>query len=73
MRIRDITVGAGSPLLLISGLNVLETLDSALQCAEAGQQVVTGEPGDDPAVGPAGHRDRAAEGEHDDGPGSHGR
>jgi len=34
MRIRDITVGAGSPLLLISGLNVLETLDSALKCAE---------------------------------------
>ena len=34
MRIRDITVGGGAPLLLISGLNVLESLDSALACAD---------------------------------------
>jgi 2-dehydro-3-deoxyphosphooctonate aldolase (KDO 8-P synthase) len=34
MRIRDISVGAGSPLLLISGLNVLENLDDALACAD---------------------------------------
>jgi len=31
---RDITVGGGAPLLLISGLNVLESLDSALACAD---------------------------------------
>jgi len=34
MRIRDISVGDDSPLLLISGLNVLESLDVALACAE---------------------------------------
>jgi 2-dehydro-3-deoxyphosphooctonate aldolase (KDO 8-P synthase) len=34
MRIRDISVGHGSPLLLISGLNVIENLDDALACAE---------------------------------------
>jgi 2-dehydro-3-deoxyphosphooctonate aldolase (KDO 8-P synthase) len=34
MRIRDVSVGDGSPLLLISGLNVLESLDAALVCAE---------------------------------------
>jgi 2-dehydro-3-deoxyphosphooctonate aldolase (KDO 8-P synthase) len=34
MQIRDITVGRGSPLLLISGLNVLESLDIALACAD---------------------------------------
>jgi 2-dehydro-3-deoxyphosphooctonate aldolase (KDO 8-P synthase) len=34
MRIRDISVGGDSPLLLISGLNVLESLDVALACAE---------------------------------------
>src|SRR5262249_40073985 len=33
-RIRDFTVGDGAPLLLISGLNVLESLDGALACAE---------------------------------------
>jgi 2-dehydro-3-deoxyphosphooctonate aldolase (KDO 8-P synthase) len=34
MQIRDIPVGDGAPLVLISGLNVLETLDGALACAE---------------------------------------
>ncbi|HKA14011.1 MAG TPA: 3-deoxy-8-phosphooctulonate synthase [Myxococcota bacterium] len=34
MRIRDITVGSDSPLLLISGLNVIESLDAALACAD---------------------------------------
>jgi 2-dehydro-3-deoxyphosphooctonate aldolase (KDO 8-P synthase) len=34
IRIRDIHVGDGSPLLLISGLNVLENLDVALACAD---------------------------------------
>ena len=37
MQIRDIPVGDGAPLVLISGLNVLETLDGALACAEAVQ------------------------------------
>jgi 2-dehydro-3-deoxyphosphooctonate aldolase (KDO 8-P synthase) len=37
MQIRDIPVGDGSPLLLISGLNVLESLEGALTCAEAVQ------------------------------------
>jgi 2-dehydro-3-deoxyphosphooctonate aldolase (KDO 8-P synthase) len=35
MQIRDIPVGDGSPLVLISGLNVLETLEGALACAQA--------------------------------------
>jgi 2-dehydro-3-deoxyphosphooctonate aldolase (KDO 8-P synthase) len=35
MQIRDIPVGNGAPLVLISGLNVLETLDETLACAEA--------------------------------------
>lgn len=35
MQIRDIQVGEGAELLLISGLNVLESLDGALKCAEA--------------------------------------
>lgn len=35
LHIRDIPVGGGAPLVLISGLNVLETLDGALACAEA--------------------------------------
>jgi 2-dehydro-3-deoxyphosphooctonate aldolase (KDO 8-P synthase) len=35
MQIRDIPVGGGAPLVLISGLNVLETLDGALACAHA--------------------------------------
>jgi 2-dehydro-3-deoxyphosphooctonate aldolase (KDO 8-P synthase) len=35
MQIRDIPVGNGAPLVLISGLNVLESLDGALACAEA--------------------------------------
>jgi 2-dehydro-3-deoxyphosphooctonate aldolase (KDO 8-P synthase) len=35
MLIRDIPVGDGAPLLLISGLNVLETLEGALACAHA--------------------------------------
>ncbi len=34
MQIRDARVGKGAPLLLISGLNVLESLDGALACAE---------------------------------------
>jgi 2-dehydro-3-deoxyphosphooctonate aldolase (KDO 8-P synthase) len=37
MQIRGIPVGDGSPLLLISGLNVLESLEGALTCAEAVQ------------------------------------
>jgi 2-dehydro-3-deoxyphosphooctonate aldolase (KDO 8-P synthase) len=35
MQIRDIPVGDGAPLVLISGLNVLESLDGALSCAHA--------------------------------------
>ena len=35
MQVGDITIGGGAPLVLISGLNVLETLDGALLCAEA--------------------------------------
>ena len=35
MQIRDIPVGDGAPLLLIAGLNVLESLDGALECADA--------------------------------------
>jgi len=35
MQIRDIPVGDGAPLVLISGLNVLETMDGTLSCAEA--------------------------------------
>jgi len=35
MQIRDIPVGEGAPLVLISGLNVLETVEGALRCAEA--------------------------------------
>ena len=34
MQIRDIPVGDGEPLVLISGLNVLENLDATLACAE---------------------------------------
>jgi 2-dehydro-3-deoxyphosphooctonate aldolase (KDO 8-P synthase) len=34
MQIRDISVGSGAPLVAISGLNVLESLDAALACAE---------------------------------------
>jgi 2-dehydro-3-deoxyphosphooctonate aldolase (KDO 8-P synthase) len=34
MRVGDISIGGGAPLVLISGLNVLETLDGALECAE---------------------------------------
>ena len=39
MQIRDIQVGRGSPLVLISGLNVLETLDGALATAHAVQAI----------------------------------
>jgi 2-dehydro-3-deoxyphosphooctonate aldolase (KDO 8-P synthase) len=39
MLIRDIPVGEGAPLLLISGLNVLESLDGALACAHAVQAI----------------------------------
>jgi len=35
MQIRDIPVGAGEELVLISGLNVLESGDAALECASA--------------------------------------
>jgi 2-dehydro-3-deoxyphosphooctonate aldolase (KDO 8-P synthase) len=35
MQIRDIPVGDGAPLVLISGLNVLESLEGALACAHA--------------------------------------
>jgi len=34
IQVRDIRVGKGAPLVLISGQNVLETLDAALACAE---------------------------------------
>ena len=44
MKIRDIPVGDGAPLVLISGLNVLESLDATLVCAEA-LQVVAGRHG----------------------------
>jgi 2-dehydro-3-deoxyphosphooctonate aldolase (KDO 8-P synthase) len=39
MQVRDIPVGRGHPLVLISGLNVLETLEGALAAAEAVQSV----------------------------------
>lgn len=39
MQIRDIPVGKGSALVLISGLNVLETLDGALECAASIQAI----------------------------------
>jgi len=39
MLIRDIPVGEGAPLVLISGLNVLESLDGALACAHAVQAI----------------------------------
>jgi 2-dehydro-3-deoxyphosphooctonate aldolase (KDO 8-P synthase) len=39
MLIRDIPVGDGAPLVLISGLNVLESLDGALTCAHAVQAI----------------------------------
>jgi len=35
MLVRDIPVGGSAPLVLISGLNVLETLDATLACAES--------------------------------------
>jgi 2-dehydro-3-deoxyphosphooctonate aldolase (KDO 8-P synthase) len=39
MQIGDVVVGDGAPLVLISGLNVLETLEGALETAEAVQVV----------------------------------
>jgi 2-dehydro-3-deoxyphosphooctonate aldolase (KDO 8-P synthase) len=39
MQIHDIPVGEGSPLVLISGLNVLESLDAALACAASVQAI----------------------------------
>jgi 2-dehydro-3-deoxyphosphooctonate aldolase (KDO 8-P synthase) len=39
MQIGDVSIGEGAPLALISGLNVLETLEGALLCAEAVQAV----------------------------------
>ena len=35
MQIRGIPVGGGAPLVLISGLNVMETVEGALSCAHA--------------------------------------
>ncbi len=39
MRIGDIAVGNGAPLVLISGLNVIESLEGTLECAVAAQGV----------------------------------
>lgn len=39
MLIRDIPLGEGAPLVLISGLNVLESLDDALACGHAVQAI----------------------------------
>ena len=39
MRVGEISIGRGEPLVLISGLNVIETLDATLECAEAVQGV----------------------------------
>lgn len=39
MRVGDIAIGGGAPLVLISGLNVLETLDAALACAEGVREI----------------------------------
>ena len=39
MRIDDIRIGGGQPLALISGLNVIESLDATLECAVAVQAV----------------------------------
>ena len=39
MRVGEIAIGRGEPLVLISGLNVIETLDATLECAEAVQGV----------------------------------
>jgi 2-dehydro-3-deoxyphosphooctonate aldolase (KDO 8-P synthase) len=39
MRIGEIPIGGGEPLVLISGLNVIQTLDATLECAEAVQGV----------------------------------
>ncbi len=35
MNVGDIQIGSGAPLVLISGLNVLESRNAALECAEA--------------------------------------
>jgi 2-dehydro-3-deoxyphosphooctonate aldolase (KDO 8-P synthase) len=39
MQVGEIRVGGGAPLVLISGLNVLETLDGALACAEGVREI----------------------------------
>jgi 2-dehydro-3-deoxyphosphooctonate aldolase (KDO 8-P synthase) len=39
MRIRDVHVGDREPLALISGLNVIESLEGALECAQAVQGI----------------------------------
>ena len=39
MQVGDITIGGDAPLVLISGLNVLETLDGALICAEGVREI----------------------------------
>ncbi len=39
MRIGDISIGSGEPLVLISGLNVIESLEATLRCATSVQAV----------------------------------
>ena len=39
MRIGDLAIGNGHPLALISGLNVIESLDATLECAELVQGI----------------------------------
>jgi 2-dehydro-3-deoxyphosphooctonate aldolase (KDO 8-P synthase) len=39
MRIGETPVGSGAPLVLISGLNVIEGMDSALECADMVQRI----------------------------------
>lgn len=39
MQIGDVRVGDGAPLVLISGLNVIETLEATRECAEAVQAI----------------------------------
>jgi len=39
MLIGDVRLGTGEPLILIAGLNVIETLDGTLECAETVQEI----------------------------------
>ncbi len=39
MRIGEVRIGAGEPLALISGLNVIESAEATLECAHAVQQI----------------------------------